>query len=115
MSKVNIIDLAVALDLTTTGAQAGRKLNKTPHLGGQGWSASLEVQSPIGGAGVVLIQGHDQVGGDVPASGDAGWYTIVTLNASSQLMQEIELPNFIRTNKSVAGTGTATIKLYGVQ
>jgi len=115
MSKVNLIALASALSITATAIQAGIKLNKTPLLGGQGWSASLENQAPVGGAGVVLIQGHDQVGGSVPASGDAGWYTIATLNAAAPLVQEIELPNFIRTNVSVIGTGTVTINLYGVQ
>lgn len=115
MSKVNLIALATALDLTTTGPQPGIKLSKTPFLGGQGWSATLENQAAIGGAGVVLVQAHDQVGGSVPIAGDAGWYTIATLNAAAPLMQEIELPNFIRLNKSVAGTGTATINLYAVQ
>lgn len=108
--------LAAALSITGTAIQAGIKLNESPFLGGQGRNGIVTLDAPIGGAGVVKIQGHN---GDatkgIPASGDAGWTDILSLTAASPLEQEIALPLFIRTNITTLGTGTVTIKLKGVQ
>lgn len=108
--------LAAALSITGTGAQAGILLNESPFMGGAGRNAILELDAPVGGAGSILVQGHAGLPGKtLPAAGDAGWTTIVTLNAASPLSQEIALPLYIRTNVAVAGTGTITAKLKGVQ
>lgn len=108
--------LANALSITGVAIQAGIALNESPFLGGAGRNAILALDAPVGGAGVILVQGHAGLPGKtLPASGDAGWTTIVTLNAASPLEQEIALPLYIRTNISVLGTGTITAKLKGVQ
>lgn len=111
MSKLKIKSLAAALDITALGAQAGIRLNKTPFLGGSGGSAILDIQAAPAGGGVIAIQGSNLVQEAVPASGDASWATIATINAAAPLRQEIELPAFIRTNVTTVGTGTLTANL----
>lgn len=109
-----IRNLCTALSITSTGAQAGIRLNRSPQGGGSGREGIIQLAAAIGGAGVVLIQGHPSPNREVPASGDADWATLLTLNASSKLRQELaELPYHIRVNVSVIGTGTVTIDLEG--
>lgn len=115
MSKHMLLALMTALDITATGSQDPIRCNTTPLQGGQGKSALLALQAAIGGAGVVKVQGHPSPLADVPASNDAGWADIVSLTSTSPLLQEIELPCWIRVNVTTAGTGTATAELEGVQ
>lgn len=115
MSKHMIFVLATALDITAAAAQAGIRCNVTPFQGGQGKSAILTSKAAIGGSGVVKVQGHPSPLSDPPASGDAGWVDIVSLTSASDLRQEIEVPCWIRVNVTTVGTGTATLKLEGVQ
>ena len=107
--------LATALSITATAIQAGKQLHVSPFLGGQNHNALLCLDSPIGGAGVIKIQGNPSLSKTVPADGDAGWYDIATLNAASVTSQEIKLPAWIRTNITTLGTGTVNISLEGVQ
>ena len=115
MSKQMILPLASALSITATAIQTPLRCNTTPFQGGQGKSAILSLNAAVGGSGVVKVQGNPSPSSTAPASGDAGWVDIVSLSASSDLQQEIELPCWIRTNVTTAGTGTVTIKLEGVQ
>lgn len=115
MSKIMLKSLCSALDITSTGIKTAVALTKTPFLGGQGRSGVLVQDVKVGGAGSIAIQGHNSVDNVAPASGDAGWFTIVTLNSGTKLSQEIELPRFIRPNVLVAGTGTLTIDIDGIQ
>lgn len=116
MKKVLSASLAVA----TPAIGAAIAMNATPFLGGggagggtDGRNALLHFSAPVGGAGVVLIQGHDGI--DTPASGDAGWFTIRTQNAAATTTSEILLPRWLRLNITVAGTGTPEVWLEGVQ
>jgi len=111
--------LAAALSVTATATGDWIQLNETPFMGGggredgtDGRNAILAV-TPIGGAGVVLLEGH--AGPDAPASNTTDAYTVATLNAASPARQEILLPRWIRTRVSVIGTGTTRIALEGVQ
>lgn len=110
-----LLALATGLSITGTGAQAAILLNQTPFVGGRKRTAMVDIQTPIGGAGVVKLQGHDADIHTTPATGDANWYDIVSLTATSNTPQEITLPNWIRTNVTTAGTGVANIALEGVQ
>ena len=109
-----IRNLGTALSITATGIQPGIRLNRSPQGGGSGREGIIQLAAAIGGAGVVLIQGHPSPNREVPASGDAAWATLLTLNAASKLRQELaDLPYHIRVNVSVIGTGTVTIDLEG--
>ena len=109
-----LLSLAAALSITATGIQTAQRLNKTPFLGGQGRNALLHLQAAVGGAGVIKVQGHDSPSATAPASGDSGWYDVVTLNSASPLEQELQdLPAWIRLNITTAGTGTITANLVG--
>jgi len=114
MAKM-LLPLATAVDLTAVAAGAGVRCNVSPFLGGQGHNALLINNAAIGGSGVVKIQGHDSSASTAPASGDSGWYDIVSLNAAAPLEQEIVLSNWMRANVTTAGTGTASIQLEGIQ
>lgn len=112
----NIINIVTALDITATGASTPVRLSKTPLLGGWGREGLLHLDAPVGGSGVVAVQGHPSTSKTAPATGDSGWATIATLNAASPLLQEIaDLPNWIRINVTTAGTGTLTATLEGIQ
>lgn len=112
----NILNIASAASITATGPSAGVRLAKTPLLGGFGREGILLLDAPIGGSGVIAIQGNPSRSATAPASGDAGWATLVTLNSASPLTQELaDLPCWIRYNVTTAGTGTVTISLEGVQ
>lgn len=108
-------NLANALSITGTAIQAGVALNTTPFNGGFNKTTILVLDAPVGGAGVVKIQGSPLVQTTVPASGDVSWVDIVSLTSASLLQQEITMPNFIRTNITTLGTGTVTINLRGIQ
>lgn len=84
-------------------------LGKTPLLGGQGRNGFAHVATPAAG---VMLQGHDAPGNSAPASGDAGWYTLLTMTTTSAKIQEIVLPRWIR--RGAAG-GTDPITIEGVQ
>lgn len=84
-------------------------LGKTPLLGGQGRNGIAHVQTPAAG---VMIQGHDAPGNSAPASGDSGWYNLLTMATTSAKQQEIVLPRWIR--RGAAG-GTDPIVIEGVQ
>lgn len=115
MSKVMLLSLATALDITATGAQAGVLLTKTPFVGGRGRSALLKLNAAVGGSGVVKVQGSSNDAHTTPGSTDPSWTDIVSLSATSPLEQEIELPTWIRLNVTTAGTGTVNVALKGVQ
>lgn len=107
-------NLCTALTTGATGAQAGIRLNKTPLHGGFGREGMLQLAAAPAAGATVLIQGHPSPLADTPASGDAGWYTIVTLTSTSKLRQEIaDLPYWIRVNVSVSTAGTITADLEG--
>lgn len=112
----NLLKIASGLSLTATGASTAYRLAQTPLLGGEGREGKLTLDTAVGGSGVVAVQGHPSTSATAPASGDAGWTTILTLNSSSSLFQEIlDLPKWIRLNVTTAGTGTLTATLEGVQ
>jgi hypothetical protein len=99
--------LGAAVDMTATGALAAVELGETPFFPGA--NAILRLSAPVGGAGVIQVQGSTE---------EAGTFTtIATVNAASGTDVEItDLPKWIRLNKSTIGTGTiATVKLEGVQ
>lgn len=99
--------LGAAIDMTTLGALTGVKLGETPFFPGA--NAILRLGAPIGGAGVIQVQGSDTLAGT--------YTTLQSINAASGTDIEItNLPMFIRLNKSVVGTGTiANAYLEGVQ
>lgn len=99
--------LGTAIDLTATGALAAVELGETPFF--PGGTAILRLSDPIGGAGVITVQGS--------ANGVDGWTTVRNINAAAGQNIEIEsLPKHIRLNKTTAGTGTiASAVLEGVQ
>lgn len=97
-----------AIDMTAAAAQTAVKLGETPFF--PGGNAILHTTIPIGGAGVITVEGS--------ANGTTGWYTVRTLNAAqtAQLVAEItDLPPWIRTRVSTVGTGTLQVALEGVQ
>lgn len=99
--------LGGAIDMTATGALAAVELGATPFFPGA--NAILRLSAPIGGAGVISIQGSDE---------EAGTYTTLqTVNAAAGTDIEVtNLPLWIRLNKTTAGTGTITSAvLEGVQ
>jgi hypothetical protein len=109
-----LLNLCTALTTGATGAQAGIRLNKTPHHGGFGREGILQLAAAVPSGATVLIQGHPSPLADTPASGDAAWATILTLTNASKLRQEIDnLPYWIRVNVSVSAAGSVTIDLEG--
>lgn len=99
--------LGTAIDMTATGALAEVELGATPFFPGA--NAILRLSAPIGGSGVITLQGR--------AKDSSTWYTVRTINAAAGEIVEVEnLPPFIRINKTTAGTGTiAAAVLEGVQ
>ena len=96
-----------ALDLTVVAAQAGLLLGETPFFPGA--NATLMFSAPIGGAGVITLQGSPD---------NATWTTIRTVNAAQSAPLAIELtdlPKYIRQNVPTAGTGTLNNYLRGTQ
>ena|SRR5271156_6192694 len=107
--------LATALSITATGQQTPVDMTTSPFQGGQNKNAILLLQNAIAGGGVVTIQGNPLIQPNAPASGDANWFTIATLNAASLPQQEIVLAQWMAVNITTVGTGTVSIALLGVQ
>lgn len=99
--------LGANVDMTAVAALPAVKLGETPFF--PGGNAILRLSAPVGGAGVIQVQGSDSATGT--------FTTLATVNAASGTDVEIlNLPQYIRLNKSTAGTGTiATVNLEGVQ
>ncbi len=92
----------------TIAAQAGAELGETPfQLGG---NCTLELDAPMAGAVVLAIQGSPD---------NSTWTTIRTINAAQSATKVFELTNlpaYIRTNVTTAGTAqTLNPILRGVQ
>jgi hypothetical protein len=97
-----------AVDMTVLASQAWTKLNETPFF--PGGNCLMHFEEPIGGAGVITIEGSPD--------GVNGVFTIRTLNAAQTagLIAEITgLPKYIRTRVSTVGTGSLLPTLHGVQ
>lgn len=84
-------------------------LNITPLQGGWGRNGKAYIKTPAAG---VMLQGNDTLTGTAPLAGDAGWYNLLTTTATSNTVQEIVLPRYIR--RGAAG-GTDPITIEGVQ
>lgn len=99
--------LGSAIDMTATGALAAVELGATPFFPGA--NAILRLSAPVGGAGVISVQGSD--------TEDGTFTTLQTVNAAAGANVEItNLPKWIRLNKTTVGTGTiASAVLEGVQ
>lgn len=109
-----ILVLANALAVTATSIGDPIRLNVTPFAGGMGREALLHIDAPIGGAGVVRLEGHNSPHAEAPAEDDSEWTTVVTLNSASPRVQEIpDLPAWIRVNVATVGTGTVSARLEG--
>lgn len=109
-----LLTIVDALDITATGAGEPVRLNVTPFAGGFGREALMHLPAAVGGSGEVDIEGHWSPSSEEPADDDDGWEAIVTLDASSPLLQELsDLPAWIRANVTTAGTGTLTVVLEG--
>jgi|ERR1700761_1248388 len=110
-----LIPLATALSITATGPTAAVLLNTTPFLGGQSHNALLDMDAAPAGGGIIAVQGSTNNIHNPPATGDASWTTLYTLNAASPLEQEVVLPQWVRLNVTTVGTGTINVRLNGVQ
>jgi hypothetical protein len=109
-----MIKTIAAVAIGTVAISPAVEMNESPFLGGYGHNAILRQSAPIAGAGVVLIQGSNEL--DEPAAGDSSWTTIKTLNSASLQAQEIELYRWMRVNVTTAGTAaTTTFLVEGVQ
>lgn len=108
---MTMIKTFAAVNMTSTGALAGLELGETPfQLGG---NAKLFFPDPIGGAGVITLEGSPD-----GATSPSTYTTIRTLNAAqtaSQWVELTDLPAYIRMNVTTVGTGTFTPTLHGVQ
>lgn len=92
----------------TIAAQAGVKLGDTPFFTGA--NCTLELDAPMAGAIVLAVQGSPD---------NTTWTTIRTINAAQSVAMVFELtdlPKYIRTNVTTAGTAqTLNPFLRGVQ
>lgn len=84
-------------------------LGHTPYLGGRGRNGKAYISAPAAG---VMLQGNDTGGSVAPLAGDANWYNLLTMATTSNTVQEITLPRWIR--RGAAG-GTAAITIEGIQ
>jgi hypothetical protein len=93
------------------------KLDTSPFMGGQGRKAILNIPVlPL--TSVIELQGHPITeDGLEPAEASTSWATIATLNSSSEQVQEIELPQYIRYEITTADVDGPDVLLYleGVQ
>jgi hypothetical protein len=91
----------------------------SPFIGGRNRNALLNIITALSGigSGVVNIVGNNAAaGGPAPGPTDPNWYTIASLtSASSNALQEIQLPTWIAVNVATGGTGTLTAQLEGIQ
>jgi hypothetical protein len=116
MSGTMTLPLCTALSITATGTQAPIQCNPSPFEGGRNRNAWLVLEAVPAGGGVIEIMGTDlPAGGPTPAQNDPSWAVLYTINASSLLRQEIELPVWIMMNVSTEGTGTFTSWLEGIK
>jgi len=96
------------VDMTAVAAQAAVKLGETPFF--PGGNCILNLDEPIGGAGVLLVEGS--------ADGSTNWSTLATLNAATTAPLHVEIspnPLWIRTRVTTVGTGTLSPTLEGIQ
>lgn len=104
---MTMLKVLPAVDFTSEAPQAAVELGETPfQVGG---NALLYFPEAIGSTGVVTLEGSPD---------GSTWSTIRTLNAAQTAARWVELTNlpmFIRTNVTTAGTGSATPSLHGVQ
>lgn len=89
-------------------------MDQTPFMGGGGLGGGVDGRNVIvelsdAPDGGTILQGHDAI--DQPATGDAGWYTLLAPSATSQLKHEVNLPRWVRRGNGWPGT----ITLHGVQ
>lgn len=92
--------------LTATGPLAAVELGETPFFPGA--NAILHLSAPIGGDGVVTVEGSDDEG--------TTWEEIRTADADSGTVIEVSpLYKQVRLNVTTAGTGTVSAALEGVQ
>lgn len=92
-------------------------MDATPLLGGKGRNATFEAPvAPL--TSTVKLQGayKDSTGG-MPAEGDAAWYDIHEFTATSDLMGEFELPDYVRWNTTVLDADGPDLDIFirGVQ
>lgn len=120
----NIVKLTAPT--TAVAIQTPVRLNKTPLAGGSGREAKYTINGAANDTAVVKLQGHkgwgkDKDNGktDPPASNDAGWYDILTIDKDTTILKgEIDdLPQWIRTNCTALKASSAPVIVYleGVQ
>lgn len=112
-----LITLAAGVALTGTAIGPAVALFQTPQgPGGAGRDVLVEIDVPPGGAAVIAFQTHPGlVSKAVPASGDAGWVTAATFNATAPLQAIAPSGAFCRYNITTLGTGTLNMRVTGVQ
>lgn len=110
--------LKLTADVTAQAILTPVALNTTPLLGGAGREAILRIPVlPL--TGVFSIEGAptDPDTGTVPIEASTTWAEIVEIDASSEQIQEIELPDWIRINVTTADGDGPDVLCYleGVQ
>lgn len=92
------------------------QLEVSPFEGGRNRNAFLNLAAAPAGGGVIGVYGSNlAAGGPAPLANDPSFALLYTLNASSPLRQEVQLPVWIQLNVSTVGTGTLTATLEGIQ
>ena len=110
--------LKLTADVTAQDILTPVRLNTTPLMGGSGREAILNIPTlPL--TGVFSIEGapDDPDTGTTPVEGSALWAEIVEIDSSSDVMQEIELPQNIRINVTTADVDGPDVICYleGIQ
>jgi hypothetical protein len=104
-----MLKLLPSITVGSTGAGTAVELGETPFF--PGGNALMHFTAPPAGAVVLAVQGS--------ADGTTGWSTIQTFNAAAMaggVVEITDLPKFIRTNITTAGTAaTVGVALEGVQ
>lgn len=98
--------------VTSTDIGTPTALDTSPLLGGKGRKGLLRIPVlPL--TSTVKIQGATKDSdGSQPAEDDALWTDIVSLTSTSDQVQEIELPDFIRWNCTVLDADGPDVKVY---
>lgn len=88
-------------------------LDKTPLLGGEGREGLAHLGDNLAVTSGVLLQGHPGLAsGAAPATGDAGWVTLLSGTTTQGAVVEIaDLPKFVK----LGAAATGPITLEGVQ
>ncbi len=88
-------------------------LDVTPLLGGEGREGLAELGANVSVTTGVLLQGHPGLAsGAIPATGDAGWVTLLSATATQGPVVEIpDLPKFVK----LGAAATSPITLEGIQ